>query len=393
MLNMNNYIKIPIIIIFASSIFGYPLLSSIGVILNMDNRQLVVPYRGLIVLISLSLFFVYKNSFFKYIKDNKKFVFASAIFYFFFMFIFRSFLDTFFYLSHIDFNIKKEFWLFTILVTLLPSVSFASYYNNVEENKIVKYSLYMGLISVLTCLTAYLGTVSYDISMLYSGRMSLTVLNPITIGHAALSLIILSYASIIRFRSKNILIVAISFFVGFLTLIAAGSRGPFVSLFAVIIFILLTKGISFKGILYGLIFVIIINIIASSFDVYIFEVLLESLFKDEARDSIFKESFSLIKENFFLGSGIFALQTYPHNLFVESFLILGVFGFILFLVVFIMSSYYSYIMYKNNLNIIFPLLYVQYSIFYMVSGTIHEALVFWMMTFCMLTFNFKQAKL
>ena len=118
---------------------------------------------------------------------------------------------------------------------------------------------------------------------------------------------------------------------------------------------------------------------------------MESFFKDESRSNIFNDSLALISENFFSGSGIFALETYPHNLIVESLLVLGFIGFLLFLIIFIFNLYYSFIIYKKGLNRILPLLYIQYCTSSMVSGTISEALLFWMLTFCFLMFRFNRS--
>ena len=390
---MNNYIKLTVVIIFMSSLFGYTFVSSFGIILGIDNRQLVIPYRAMISFFSLILLLVCFRNYSKNINTDKKIVYFFVIISFVLLFLARSFLDSMFYLNNVDYEVKLEYWLFLILVTLLPSASFALSFKYVKEYTLVKWGMYAGFASVTTSIISYLGTVGYDFSMLYSGRMSLSVLNPITIGHAGLSLILLSYVFLTRYNSVsffNRLIAIASYLIGFLALIAAGSRGPFLSLIVCLIFLLLLKDIRIKTIFYIILTAVLIVLIASLFDIYIFERLMESFLKDEARDSILQDSFILIMDNFFIGSGIFAMDTYPHNLIVESFLVLGLFGFFLFTIIFTMNFYYAFIMYKRALNIIFPLLYIQYCVFYMVSGTISEALMFWTLTFCFLFFNFKK---
>ncbi len=306
------------------------------------------------------------------------------------------------YLEHINYSEKVQFWIFTILVTLLPAISFAAGFKFIEEKNLIKYGLYAGVFAVGLSIFAYLGTVGYDFSSLYSGRMSLisdnldlSVLNPITIGHTGVSLILLSFAYSVRFgflNRINILIISTGYTIGFVALIASGSRGPVLSLLACMIFSFLLKGISYKGALYVFLLLLAIFLTTNFSDIYIFERMHDNLFKDDARDTILINTFILIRENFFTGSGVFAMDAYPHNLIIESLLVLGFFGFCFFVIIVLISIYYACIMYKRNLSIIFPLLYIQYFVFYMVSGSISEALMFWLIIFLFLFFNIKKNK-
>lgn len=382
------------IFIFVSSIFGYSLFSSLGVVFNFENRQIVIPYRIVVGLISSLLFIFFIKNFSQGMNSKIKIIYLFSIFSFLALFLSRSIVDTYFYLDNIGYEIKLEYWIFTLLVTLLPAFSFSLGVNKLKEYQMVKWGVYFGLLSVIISVYAFLTTVGYDYSTLYSGRINLNVLNSITIGNAGLSLILLSYIYLTKYEvnviSRNI-IGLISYLIGFLALVSAGSRGPFLSIITCLIFLFMVGDIRLKNIIYIFLTVMVFIFLPNHFDIYIIERLLDSFFKDEARNNIFNESFILIKQNFFSGSGIFALETYPHNLIVESFLVIGFFGFLLFLMIFIFNLYYAFIMYKRNLNRILPLLYIQYCTSSMVSGTINEALLFWMLTFCFLIFRFNRS--
>lgn len=381
------------IFIFIASIFGYSFFSSLSVIFNLDNRQIVIPYRLIVGFVSILLFVAFIKKSFIGISNNK-IIYGFCIFWFLCLFLTRSIVDTFFYLNHIDYEIKLEYWIFALLVTLLPAFSFALGVNKLNEYKLVSYGLYFGLISVLISIFAFLKTVGYDYSTLYSGRINLDVLNSITIGNSGLSLILLSYVYLTKCNRAVILKTIVGFsayIVGLLAVIAAGSRGPFLGIITCLIFLLLVGDIRLKKIFYIVSTMLLLLILSNYYDIYIFKRLVESFFKDESRSNIFNDSLALISENFFSGSGIFALETYPHNLIVESLLVLGFIGFLLFLIIFIFNLYYSFIIYKKGLNRILPLLYIQYCTSSMVSGTISEALLFWMLTFCFLMFRFNRS--
>ena len=84
---MNNFIKFSVLIVFITSIFGYMFFSSIGVILNFDNRQIIIPYRAMVGLVSLILFLLCIKGFSKNINNKKKIIY---FFQFYFLFHFLS---------------------------------------------------------------------------------------------------------------------------------------------------------------------------------------------------------------------------------------------------------------------------------------------------------------
>lgn len=395
---MNKYItELLVTSLFAFALFGYPLVASIGVLFNLNNQLLVIPYRALIVIIAL-LTFSLKKIYLSNIRIKSiKLIFGLCLFYFIFLLIIRSLLDTIFYLNHIQLSIKIQFWTFLLFVSLLPSISFALYNKYTSEYCLLKSSINVGLCAASVSLYTYLTKVSFDISMLFAGRMDLgDVLNPITIGHMGLSLMVLAYVFLTRYRgfsTFNTIKAIFAFFIGSILLIAAGSRGPFLSLIIIFLFIFFMSGSVLKKIFYITLFTVLLKAFLYFSDIYIFERLKDSLFKDEARDTILIESFRLIEQNYIFGAGILSFYTYPHNILVESFLILGIFGFILFVIIFIINYYYTYKVYKKGLNIIFPLIYLQYSIYSLVSGTIIEAAIFWMLTFCYLTYDFDKSRI
>lgn len=379
--------------IFASSIFGYPLFSSLAVIFNLNNRTLVVPYRALIVVISIVLILLScLATQWKYVKiKRQKLFFLISIIFFFILFFSRAIIDSLFYLSYIDYETKSLFWQFFILTTLIPATSFSSAVNFVREEELVKWSMYIGLLCVSTTLYAYMYSTGNNLGTLFSGRISLLSLNPITIGHTGVSLMILGYIYFIKFSNGsklNKFIALISVALGLITVLAAGSRGPILSILGCLIFIGMNNGLNLKKITYLLLVLTIINISIKSLDIYIVDRLIQSFLKDEARSSIYENTFNVINNNIFTGAGILATNIPPHNIFVESFLVTGIFGLSFFVLIVIFSILYCQTLYNQKYNYLLPLLYIQYFIYYLVSGELHEALMFWLLTFCFFTYRF-----
>lgn len=392
---MSKSIRIMAIFLFISSIFGYSFFASVAAILNVDNRLIVIPYRALVAAISIfliSAFFFKKNFIANLSISSNKTLFLLCVFSFLLLYFTIAFIDSIFYLDYLDYETKSLFWQFYILVTILPAIAFASTINFINERILVEWSMFIGLISLIVILYSYLSLSDFDLNALISGRISLLALNPITIGHTGLSLIILSYVYFVRFDSKFVfkrLIALLSLIVGFTVLIAAGSRGPFLSLLAFILFLIMQRSISFKSFVFFLLIAYLLSILINSFDIYIFDRVSENFLKDDSRDSIYSDTFQLIYENFFFGAGIFSMETSPHNILVESLLVTGFVGFIVFVTILGFSFSYCHSMYSNKENMLIPLLFIQYFVYYMVSGEIQEALMFWLLVFCFLAYNNK----
>lgn len=387
---MNRCVRFFTYYVFVATVFGYVMFSSLASILGVENRILVVPFRGTVSFFSILLVVAALANIQDFTWKGWTGLFSALIvFGFLCLLIVRALIDTYFYLDNLDRGIISQFWVFFILVTLLPAMGFAMGRGFVSENSLIKLSVYIGLMTVCLAILAYLGTVGFDVSKLYSGRASLKTLNPITLGHAGVSLIVLSYlyATFESIKSRRLIVVFIACVMGLVALVASGSRGPFLSLVACVVFLLAVKGFDWKLTAALVLIVIVAYYMADSLDIYIFERAGKELLEDRSRSAIVSEALSLIKANWFLGAGIFSMATYPHNLIVESYLVVGMVGFFLFILIFLVNIYYAVTLHWSGRSLLMPLLYVQYCSYYMVSGSIYDASMFWLLTFSFLSFN------
>jgi len=377
--------------LFSAILLGYPLFSSIANIIGVENRILSVFFRATLLLFSVSIIYVnlVRLQSIKLPQFNLGILFV--VFSFVFLFFLRAGLDTFLYLN--DVNAMLDFWVFAVFVTLIPNVAFFFQLNNLQEAKVIKVGMYFGMMVASIFLIAYLKSVNFNILNIFSGRANLQGLNPITIGHLGLTLILLAFAFIMTNDGSHILPKLVSFislFLGGTILIAGGSRGPLLSLFICIVFIFVfSKNKKIINYIYFTIVIILLIFLYSSSDVMLFNRVSNGFLEDEARDSILIDTISHIINNIYIGSGILSLEVYPHNILLESFLVLGLIGGTLFLSILIFCCYQICFLYSTGKSIVFPLLYIQFLTFNMVSGTINEAFSFWLLSTCIIYYSFK----
>lgn len=374
--------KLPVAV-FLLSIFGYSILAPLTQLLGIENRIPSIIYRAVILTFSLSSIVFFLREFFVKKRGALAYIFAFLLITFFTIYIIRSALDTFHLSTDIDSLRLNSFWLFLIGVTFIPMLSVAMGWESITRNYtyICTFGILLGLLASVLILITWIyqnGMVS-----LLGGRIEFLTLNPITIGHTGVSLIIFSYA---YFRSSlsaqyRRLALSLTFLFGIILIITAGSRGPMLSFVVVIMFdVFFNPRIGFLSKLSALILslsIILVLLIQFS-DSLIVERLTIGLFNDAARMNIFRESIIVFKNNLWLGGGVFTMNTYPHNYILESFVVSGFFGGVIFVILNLITIYAALQLYRKSFNILFPLLFVQYFISGLFSGTIHEAFAFWM---------------
>lgn len=228
----------------------------------------------------------------------------------------------------------------------------------------------------------------------------------IEFGHLGVTLILVSYLFINQIKSqlyKIILIICI--IIGFIGVAFAGSRSPFLAAMVCIAFYTFAKIKSTKKLL-GLLGVLIVALplilllltafseFFSSLGFQSFERIYDSFFgegditsKTSGRDSLYDEGIELFSVSPIFGySFLIPGKIYVHNIFLEAFMGMGIFGGIFFLIMnFIGVRYAWYIIKYNPSYAAIPVLYIQYMIFGSFSTTIIALPLYWL--FYLLTIN------
>lgn len=178
-----------------------------------------------------------------------------------------------------------------------------------------------------------------------TGRLGFEKLNPISLGHAASTTLL---ASLVLWVAKPSLVwrimIAVMAGTAAFVLVAAASRGALVTFAVCAAALALARG------LWGLVTAAAIALVAAgaifaaiNFDAFLDQTGLSRIGADQssaARYMLYEIALQEIQENWLLGSA-YTLPwglSYPHNIFLESWMATGVFGFAMFLLLCIRGS-------------------------------------------------------
>lgn len=265
-------------------------------------------------------------------------------------------------------------------VCAIPALSVVAI-NNVDSLKFMKISIYL---LGSTCVFSLL---LFDFNDLIIKRLATEKINPISISHVGVSLIIISLVYYKECLHKN-LIPWVLILVGLGVVIISQSRGPIVSLIFVV-YLFIFKQSRFSTFL-------IVLIVSLSLSVYGFNFLIEQegfsrLYETGESTSLRVQSFQGAINQFFesplLGSHIeeHTTRQYPHNIVIEAFMSTGVFGGVLLMGIIISSLRASLLgRKKEGIQLAASLLYMQYIISAMFSGAIFTNNMFWYLSIMVL---------
>jgi hypothetical protein len=287
--------------------------------------------------------------------------------------------------------------------------------------------LYLIFSLMICCLTLVafsyqLGNLSNYLSS--SSRLAFAAINPISIGHTASSTIILSLYCLLNTRLfgkskiKYVLLLYAALGFGLYFLFFAASRGPFIStILCLFLFVVLKKGsngssflkyLSFDLAKVKLKYFFFIIFIIISLPVIFQKLLLEGVNFDRlmsynedydiggswSRNRLINLAFSSVLQDNNLLAG-FGLELpnghgYPHNLLVESLLSTGITGALIFAVVFFGCILKSIkILMKSDSWGWLALIYIQYAVAGMFSGSLYASNIFWYLAFAITCFPLK----
>lgn len=366
------------VLLFLLMFFGYPLFSSIATVLDLANRLVVVPYRSVVLLLSLFIMapLIYRRFQFSF--------YTIALIVFWLYYFLRLVVDGL--LSPWMFESKSlfEYWLFALGVTLLPSLAVCFALKVINEKELSAWAVRFGVVALTFCFYSYFQFVGYDLSKVVSSRYETDALNPISFGHMCVSLAIFSAYGFCFSRGIGRFFPALVFVLSLAGIVLAGSRGPMLSFVGVLGCVVFIFNRKILLLLFCLLMFFSMQAFIFFHDLAIFDRFSNGFFNDSARSALIYEAMGNFFGNVFFGAGIAPMESYPHNLLLESFMILGVSGGALFLFIVASSVALSFVNIAFGRLRLISLLYIQYFIYVMVSGSLHEVAVFWVLTFIIL---------
>ena len=355
-INSNNFQDSLIAIAFPISTFVYPITAVFILFLSLPTTSTNFLLKFIYAFFYLYIIII------SYLKGQLKLnKFSIPLLIFFFVYSFRLFYDL--SIRNIQFSSGSQSYVYSYYfgATFLPSFLIMTSFRNLNPDKIFKYVYLTLLLSNIFLICYIFVNGAQSIIEMLSGRIGLNseddfgtsgvFINPIQISLAGASLSIITLVNLLFPRNKNFYIIyvqSIILFLGIFNLFVGASRGPLISFILVSFFILFYKFYKMKKNFYflrNLIFTVIIFftlfVIISTFrkynDIFLIdriEVFYDNIITNtkEDRNYIFEEALDLFKESPIIGSQ-FVINNggYPHNLFYEVLMSLGLFGLTLFI--------------------------------------------------------------
>ncbi|MFA5489318.1 MAG: hypothetical protein WC284_08880 [Candidimonas sp.] len=375
--------------ILVLSIVGYPLVAGLVEILSTNSRVLTVPFRALVAAASLwaILSFVSKKSRFKVS------IFWMSWVAFWVLYLSRLAIDVRLYSNSIQLP-EWEYWLYAAGVSLMPAVAAGIRTRHTSGISTSRCMILFSAVAILFNLAVLIS--NYGLELSYSSnflRAETESLNPIALGHLGVTCAILSVWTVITdrraFRSHTIFYL-ITLSVGLLGIAMSGSRGPVLSLAIVLSLMLWHSSLFIKllSILLICLGSIFLAFNPSLLDSYLIERVTTHMWEDSVRANLLSEAFQLIEKYPISGNGIDPLPVYPHNIIVEAFMVGGVPMGALLCVMLTISMWKAVTL--NSLSHSFgwvSLIFVQYMIAAMVSGSIYIVSPMWVAMAAMMTLS------
>lgn len=387
--------------IFSLILFGYGVISFLVTDASV-SRMITVPYRGIILGVSS---FLLAATFVINILKKKK-IFPSKITLLLTVFILIYSIRLLYEVGfHSDMLVRdsSEYLLYWFSICLIPGLTFLDLNKDQSDNYRLFSWLFLCAISLLSLTLDSQSSGSFG----EAGRLAGQALNPISVGHYATSLVLVSLNMFFtrkKAKSKNLkLIGRLSLFPAFLgtyIVFLSSSRGPLIALILCCTILFLSLKSKDTNIIDVLKTIATLAVIYLAIN-FIFTLALQSdssfvdrmigLFKgDDFDDTRFIQRPELIRlatqqiianlEGLVFGSGIEVLGVgYPHNLLVDAFLSTGIIGGLIFTFVYIdivIKAIHIATSSSNSWNWL-GILCIQQSISVMFSGALYASNSFW----------------
>ena len=381
-------------LLISLSLGGYPFIAAISSISGIQSTPLSYGLRLSILSLSIIIIIHACNR----IKSISAPFIAFLVFWIFY--IARLYADT----QNENILLSKEsyeYWFWAIGGSLLPALGFATSRKEIVLTNALKLTYILIFLALLvTSLTGNTIATASDGFEFETGRLKISSLNSISLGHAGLTLAIASYWILRqqereKYNMASLVANTIGITLGIYILFASASKGPILSFIAVV-FIFIAS-LSLRKFIYTFPLIIII------LSLTVFALLeIENYTKfqlmsriinsadDEgsvgARLTSFNGGIAQFLENPLFGSSLEEkiTRSYPHNVLIESYMSTGIIGGLAFTILIFFGVYSSYkiLSFKLKSGWI-GLIFIQYLVGAQFSGSIYGSTNLW--TFLTLT--------
>ncbi|MDB5274945.1 MAG: hypothetical protein JWO58_3312 [Chitinophagaceae bacterium] len=361
------------VLLIVLGIIGFPLISYIPEVLGVDSRVISVPYRAVYFLICIFALLRFR-------WKSKVNIYFLPILLFIFLYFLRAVYDNIFQYQQVS-SIAFEFWLFAFLMGFFPMFPFLFKINL----KTLQYS--KNALLIVTTVVNILGLKNNYAAFSDEkvGRfLGNEILNPITYGQTGVVLVILALTF---FFEKNIfgkLLMIGLISLGLINVALSASRGPMIELsvtvlcfvvvnfkrigalsLSVMVGALVGIGIYFKN--YLILFTLVFDRIGDTgFD---------KQTGSEERYFLYKDAWHQFWESPFFG--YIGIGAYPHNLVLESFMALGIFGGLLMIYILFIAFRNIFALVKVKATDWIALIFLMHTVTTFISGAIWNSFEFW----------------
>lgn len=377
--------------VYALVVGGYALASSLPIMLDVPSRATSVPYRAVVLGLSLVVFW------FIGVRQNRlhRGLFWIPLLVFWTMYAIRLILDTF--VAPVPLRMHPaEYFAYSIGVCMIPMLALLVR----PDAEVLRTALRSStIIATAACLIAlylnFSAILRGDLASVHNMRLSSETLNPIALGNLGVSVAVLALFLLVRRRGSGRLRMPLLLAVGFIGVATIGlsaSRGPVLSL-AILLPLLVWLGFRGGSPRTALVLASVLVLGAYAGAVYIerqlgFGVLsrIESLLdvsRDESaqvRVTLYENSWSQFLESPFIGHSLDEQRSgyHPHNPVLESFMATGFLGGTAFCLVLIGAMAAALrILIRQPQHGWVSLLYIQYLINAMLSGSLYLSADMW----------------
>ncbi len=382
-------------VVLVLTVVGYPLIAPVSLWFDISNRTVSVPFRGLVLSIALAVMVLTP-----YTSRRVKVNYFWAVWWIFWVwYLFRIVFDAWAAPETLHLPLE-EYLLSAAGIALLPAVALASGISPGSLGDLLRWFFLAAFAAAGLNFAQILLDGSFDgLSALFLGRKYTETLNPIWFGHLGVTLVILATCALLSAGGGRVerLLQWFAVVFGGLVLVVSASKGPLLSLFVVFpaIVLLVLRRIGGKAVLVaaGAGGAVVLAI------VFFGEILvqnslfyrLQQAFSGQSTGSIgrrlelYRAGIDIVLDNPILGAGIGPLgemARYPHNLLLESFMVNGIVGGLLFSLILLFGLYHCArtVISGTFRTAWIPLLYLQYLVGAMVSGSLYDSSIMWGLT-------------
>lgn len=388
-------------ILYILLIVGFTIISMFPRALSFNSQIITIPFRAIVL--SISLVTIVYNI---YTKNSNKFGKTEYFFIVFWLYYFVKAMVTFKIYDFSEEIASKEIetYLRIIGITFIPTIAVLTI-----KQKDINYTIFLNFVYytlfVVLLLNIIVG-IEYDHQGRSAGFMSMYC---ISFGHLGVSLALLSiYKLIFESKVKYLQVIqSLGIILGLYILYASGTRSPLIAFILCLFFLFFLK----SNLKYASAFLILLatSIVAliyfkpqyddtgqsSSFLNRVTNMIVNG--DSSGRGELYQQGIKIFSENPFFGGRILYFDgMYPHNIFLEVLMAMGIVGLILYFCFFkdCVSFMFRQKEYSitNPLTVWVPILWLQYFILSLFSYNLHSSPEVWYLTAMILVLNKKTNK-